>query len=314
MTRQGVAERWSATWPMLGLCLLAGSRWLLEAAHPDAQSSAVTQFAGCWMAAGVLAMRTTWRRPPARFKGGDGPGRSSSVGLPACFAGAAALAGPTVAATISPRTVHSGDATIALALTPCVIAVAAAAAFANAGENEMTGRLWPGLAGVAGLLLLLPQPRIADWRLGVALAAMPLFAGTGAVLFVAHTVQDETLTKTAVSVYKSAFTLGIAGLAYAMLVPHNSGALRGPFSWSAAGLDGLMALLSLLALQRHGPVRWAAQFLLAPLLTVVEGIVFLRPVLDARSWLALVLLGISSVYLFVVGRIAPDRLNPQSAS
>ena len=62
-----------------------------------------------------------------------------------------------------------------------------------------------------------------------------------------------------------------------------------------------MALLTLLVLRRLGVVRWSAQFLLIPLLTLLEGVLLLRPVLDFRSWMAFVLLAVSSGYLLAVG-------------
>jgi hypothetical protein len=64
---------------------------------------------------------------------------------------------------------------IALALTPVVVALA--------GRVEsVAGRIWPGLAAVAGLMLVVAQPSLGDARSDVALCLMPVLTGCGAAL------------------------------------------------------------------------------------------------------------------------------------
>ncbi len=221
--------------------------------------------------------------------------------------GSVAVVGPALAVAIFRRNVNASNATLALALTPCVIAVATSALMGEAHE-DVTARLWPGLAGTAGLLLLLPQPVVRDWQFGLALAAMPLLAGLGATLYFVSRTSEQAGHFSSVVIYRPAISLAFAGFAYGALALRGLGQGAVPFSWGVAGADGLLALLTVMTLERLGPTRWAAQFLLAPLLTLVEGVAFLRPLLDLRSWLAFGLLTISATYLLVVGKVAsPNR-------
>ena len=204
------------------------------------------------------------------------------------------LTGPAVAQALSSRYVSADDATLALCLTPVVVAVAASATALEAGD--MAARLWPGLAGAAGLLLLLPQPSLSGWRFVVALLALPLLAGIGAVHVTVTTEAAQTPTAVRGVSWLGA-TLFVSSLLFALLgliAYRQSGAVG--VSALAVAADGLQALLTILALQRLGAVRWSSQFLIVPLLTMLEGAVLLRPMLDTRSWLAFVLLGVSSGY------------------
>jgi hypothetical protein len=65
----------------------------------------------------------------------------------------------------------------------------------------------------------------------------------------------------------------------------------------AAGLDAAEALLSLLTLSRLSATRWSAQFALAPLLTLLEGIAFMRSWVPARMVIGLLLLAAASIAL-----------------
>ncbi len=171
-------------------------------------------------------------------------------------------------------------------------------------EGDLTARLWPGLAGLAGLLLLLPQPSLGDWRYDLSLLCLPLVTGLGASYVTArqgHQVSEQVFPSP--EPLWLAVTLGSAALVFAGLAwgaQHSGG--NEIFSVSAATLDGLMALLTLLVLRRLGAVRWSSQYLLIPLLTLLEGALLLRPVLDWRSWMAFALLAASSGYLLVAGR------------
>ena len=70
---------------------------------------------------------------------------------------------------------------MALALTPVVIAVSEAAT--RHSRETLAGRLWPGLAAIAGLLLLLIQPSLSNPAVDLVLVLTPLLTGCGAVLF-----------------------------------------------------------------------------------------------------------------------------------
>jgi threonine/homoserine efflux transporter RhtA len=60
-----------------------------------------------------------------------------------------------------------------------------------------------------------------------------------------------------------------------------------------------MALLSLLVLVRLGAVRWSAQFVLLPLLILLQGIVILRPAITVRWVAGMLLIVTASLYLLL---------------
>ena len=224
--------------------------------------------------------------------------------LKAASAGAVCLAGAALGAATSSRYVNGNDATLALALTPVVVSVAGIAI--GEAEGDLSARLWPGLAGTTGLLLLVPQPLWSDWRFALSLVLMPLFTGIGAVI---HSESLRTSGKTTRKPRWPAIpTVTLLLTTIFFLLLSTPGWLLGQkqsFFWTAAALDGLAASLTLEALQGLGPMAWSAQFLLIPLVTLLEGAVLLRPLLDARSWAAFVLLLISGVSLAV--QKAPER-------
>ena len=309
MPRGKLTERlttpWSRFWPMGTLCLLGGSRWLLEGARPAAQSTYATQSLGFLSAAAILGIGELWAKRNLKERG-SGTFLLWLQQRPRRVAGGVcALAGTGVASTITARTIRADDATLALALTSCVVAVGAAAMDSTAAP-DMTARLWPGLAAIAGLLLLLPQPRVQDWRLGLALLAMPLLTGLGAAFFSEVKVSPNSAAEPS-RLGSAAWPSLLGAAAVYGILAWVSGRHESAFSSAstltkeAVSLDGTIAFLTMLSLLRLGAMRWSAQFILVPLVALLEGVVFLRPQLDSRSWLAFVLLLISGAYLFLTG-------------
>lgn len=279
---------------MAGLCLLAGSGWLLESARPEAQSTYTTNALGCLMAAGVAGLPLLRTGHTTHVAANRPLGRSTVLGS------LAILTAPASATLVAGRFVHADDATLALSLTPVVVAVATAA-LEDAQEGELTARLWPGLAGVAGLLLLLPQPSLASWRYLLALACLPLLMGLGGVFTAAVTREQESAMPAARLQGTMAALLLAAALLGGLAFFRKQAAADLGTCLAISALDGMLALLTLLVLQRLGSVRWAAQFMLIPLLALLEGVALLRPVLDGRSVFAFVLLVVSGGYLLFGG-------------
>ena len=244
MSQAGLRRGWTAAWPLASLCLLASSRWLLQSARPEMQSTNLTEAAGCLMAACFAAFATVvhgrntpWSERFIAFRGGF-------------LGGVAILAGPALAAMISDRYVNANDATLALCLTSVVIAVASSA-LGSAGSADLTARLWPGLAGIAGLLLLLPPPSLGNWRFDLALASMPLVVGIGATFVspegeVAASRAADRWSTPAWQISALVVTAAILG----GLGAHAHQQRAEPaFSSAAAVLDALLALLTLVALR-----------------------------------------------------------------
>jgi len=210
------------------------------------------------------------------------------------LSGAMIFGGPAIALLIGGRGLDAGSLTIALALTPVVVAIAAAALHAGL-SGDIAGRLWPGLAAVAGLLLVLVQPNLSDPRTDIALTLAPILTGLGAALFCTDSSDAEA------SPYRIALALAgaTALFAAALAFEHFTATTSTTLSLLAVACDGLLALLAALALLRLGATRWASQFTWLPLLIVLEGLILIRPPLTARWLIGLVLLAAASVYLLL---------------
>jgi drug/metabolite transporter (DMT)-like permease len=278
-----VSERrksaWQMWWPFGLLCVLQGSRWMFSDALPGSGTTFASASLGCGSVA-ALWLLIVRPAPPAR-------GSRSPLQRPA-LGGALLIAGPLIG-LVRPGLVSGASFTVALALTPVVLAVAEAAR--HSGE-PLAGRLWPGLAAIAGLLLLLAQPSLANPGADLLLALAPLLTGCGAVLFGSA---DENSWRLPAALLGGSVALAIAaGVNYAM---HTGGWHE--MTGLASGLDAAEALLSLLALSRLSAARWSAQFALVPLIVVLQSIALLRGGLTARVIAGLFLLAAASAALLV---------------
>ena len=273
------------------LCCIAGSRWLVEGGLPATASTVSSQVLGCALAAaffGISESLAAQRSRPARVPSFP---RLAKTGVGTAMV----LAGPALAAAISTRPVGSNDASLSLALTPVVVAVCSGTA-PEASGDDLLPLLWCGLGGLAGLLLLVPEPASSGWRPWLALSAMPLFTGCGAYLL--HSQEaDRALAQRS----GTAWGCGFAGVVLLGLgaIHVARGDLPRPH-WSACGLDGMCVVLSLVSLRQLGAIRWGAQFFLIPLLALVEGVFLLHPSLDVRSWIgfSLLLLGAAKLLAY----------------
>jgi drug/metabolite transporter (DMT)-like permease len=270
------SRRW---WPLVALLVVASARWLVTDTHPEAGSTLSSEALGCAWAAALLFVLPSRR----------GQSAAASAWRP-MLAGAMLVCGPLTVLFAHAPLVEAGGLTMALALTPVVVAVATAA-FSRGQSDDVAGRLWPGLAAVAGLLLVLATPSLSDARSDAVLALAPLLTGVGAAFFCALDEAGARRMRLALSGAAAVFA---AGEAVRWVV-----AGRPSVSVIAVAWDGVLALLSLVVLARLGATRWAAQFVLLPLLVLVQGIVLLRPPMTLRWGCGLVLLAVSSVYLLL---------------
>ena len=205
-------------------------------------------------------------------------------------AGAMLFGGPAIGLLLPGRDLDSSALTIALALTSIIIAIASTALGTESSEG-IAGRIWPSLATLAGLLLVLVQPNLGDIRTDLVLLLAPLLTGLGAVLFCADLSCSVPRTSTAL--------LGATALfAIALFASRLSGAHL-TFSLLAIACDGIVALLGIATLSRLGATRWSSQFTWIPLLIILEGIVLVRPKLTAHWFTGLILLIVAGVYLLL---------------
>ncbi len=209
--------------------------------------------------------------------------------LRSALGGALLITGPLIA-LLYPRAIAATSLTMALALTPVVIAVCEAAT--RHSSETLAGRLWPGLAAIAGLLLLLVQPSLSNPGVDLVLALTPLLTGCGAVLFCSA---RASIWRLPAALLGACAALGIG--AAINLATHIGG--WPDMAGLAAGFDALQALLALIALGRISTTRWSAQFAIVPLLVLLEGVVLLPASIPARMLVGLFLLAIAAVALLI---------------
>ena len=217
------------------------------------------------------------------------PSRSETIRW--LISGAMLFAGPAIAFFLPARDLDASALTIALALTPVIIAIASSA-FGTESSEGIAGRIWPGLASVAGLLLVLVQPALGDIRTDLALVLAPALTGIGAALFCLR----PTCTAPRISAtLLGAFMLFAIALAGDYFIAHT----RPSSSLLAVAGDGILALLGVLTLDHLGATRWSSQFTWIPLLVILEGITLVRAHLTAHWVIGLILLIIAGAYLLL---------------
>jgi drug/metabolite transporter (DMT)-like permease len=259
----------------------------VAAARPDAESTLTTQTIGCAWAA-LLALAVLVPKRTAAVSDPKPPHTATARWL---IAGALLVGGPATALFLAARDLDSGALTIALALTPVVIAIASPALGSESSEG-IAGRIWPGLASVAGLLLVLVQPDLGDLRTDLALVLAPALTGIGAVLFCMGPPRTRSRIP---STLLGACILFALALAASVFIAH----VRPPFSLLAVAGDGALALLSVITLNQLGAARWSSQFAWVPLMIILEGIVLVHAHLTANWFTGLILLIVAGTYLLM---------------
>ncbi|HEV2576594.1 MAG TPA: hypothetical protein VGU25_05235 [Acidobacteriaceae bacterium] len=268
---------WRLWWPFALLCLVRGSRWISSESLPGSATTLGSAAVGCSSAAALYFLIL---RPPSREQAGQLTRSALGGGL--------LIAGPLIA-LLYPHSISAASVTMALALTPVVIAVAEGAA---RHTSTLAGRLWPGLAAIAGLLLLLAQPSLANPGEDLVLALTPVLTGCGAVLFCSA---RPSPWRVPAALLGASTALGIgAGINVVM----QSGTWP-EMAGLAAGLDAFEALLALVALSRLSATRWSAQFAIVPLLVLLEAMAMTPSSIQARMIVGLLLLALAAIALLM---------------
>lgn len=195
--------------------------------------------------------------------------------------GATLLAVPQVAIAGAGGRVSSLSEVLVFALVPAFVVFAVAQRATGFGPVESPLRsLSPALAGLGGLALLVPftlpvGPAGAAW-LCVLIGAAGL-SGVAAVRLHGLLAGGALLRHAAV--------VGAAGAALGGVCSRLGD--NGPADWSAAMVgteaarcllvDAPVLMLTVWLLREMPPVRFAAHYLLIPLVTVVEGFLLVRP-------------------------------------
>jgi drug/metabolite transporter (DMT)-like permease len=283
------------------LCLLSASAW---AATPFGSSTLppLEQLALLYLAIGLGSLlvsgKSWWKRVRNRPW-------AALVIASVMFFGT-----PALAIELASGTVPEITRAALFALVPIVVAITIAAVDAGTpSESSARRSLLPALLGLAGLLLLLPlsfswSPR--GTIMFAVLCTAVVLAGISSV-WLYRLMQPYRRTDAAAMICLSnaafLFACGHAGE---------------PFIWSPSSLVSIVSLSTLVNLieillllwlvRTLSPVRFAARFLIIPLLTVLEAYVLLRPQWTLRIGGGAALLVIGAALLVLAN---PDREEPE---
>ena len=285
---------WRPWWPFALLCLAASSEWLITDNWPQAGSTLATETIACALAAGVsfgLALRNKSERP------------AEASFFSAALGGVLVLTGPALGILLQVPSLSPASLVLALTLTPVVTAVAEAA-FGSREADLSAASLWPGLAALVGLLLILPEPSFSNPLNDVVLLLAPLLTGIGCVLFRRSVTPMSARWSSTAAFASAGVVFGIAAATQAIR-QHAIPALAP----AAVAIDFVLALLAILALQRLTASQYTARYVLVPLAVLLQGFFLLHSGITARSVACAVLLAGAAVSL-LSSRSAKNSAEP----
>ncbi len=275
--------RWTLWVAFAVLCILSGTSWAIpegttEGLPPLEQQGLLFGVVG--LIALLFAGRGSWHRVTGlRF-----------AKLAAAAVGFFGV--PAVVVAYARGSVPAISRSALFAMVPVVVVLAVAAGDASGGEERSARQaLVPALAGLGGLLLLLPvqfSGPLRGWvMLGLVCVAV-ILAGLASV-WLYRLLRGIGL----------AAAVAVVGTANAVFLLVCSGA-REDVVWRWSGLASAVSISSLVdvievllivgLLRAMQPVRFAARYLAIPLLTVLESYVLMRPEWTLRMGLGTVLL------------------------
>jgi drug/metabolite transporter (DMT)-like permease len=201
------------------------------------------------------------------------------------------LGGPTYLIQVAGSGVSSIETSAIFALLPAVVVLVVVIGWDARREGVGREFLVPALVGFGGVLLLLPVEVPGSVRaqlmMVVIFVAAVLVAISGVWLH--RLMQGITITEAVVIVcFANAVFLSVCGLASGDFVGGLSN-LRTMFSLSAC-VELIQIILVFWLLREISPVRFAARYLVIPLLTIVEGLFLLRPQVTVRMVVGISLL------------------------
>jgi len=269
------------------LCVLSGTSWVIPSdvfgTMPPMEEQGVL-FAGIGLAALLFAWRGIWLRP--------GLQRSIQLG----GAAVAFFGVPIVVAEIVSGGVPPISRSALFAMVPIVVVMALTAG-EGATVEERGGRrfLIPALVGLGGLLLLLPlefSGSVRGWIMLGAVCATVILAGLASVWLYRLLSGFGFLEAIAVvGLVNSLFLLSCSGLLERSAWHLNT--LTSVLSVSTL-VDVAEVLLIVWLLREIQPLRFAARYLLIPLVTIVEGYLVMRPQITSRMVAGTLLLSIGA--------------------
>ncbi len=267
--------RWTAWVAFAVLCILAGTSWVIPEMMGDGLPP-LERLGILFGAIGLCALVFAIRRV--------GLGGVGKLHVRVALAGVGVFGVSDVVAEYSRGSVPSFSRSALYAMVPVVVIMAVAAGTAGGREEQGARRLLvPALAGLGGLLLLLPLPFSGTAR-GWAMLA---FVCLAVVLTGIASVWMYRLLRGC----DLAVAISVTGLANAAFLLLWSG-VHEDMVWRWSGLSSVVSISSLVdvaevllilwLLGKMLPVRFAARYVAIPLLTVLEGLVLERPELTVR--------------------------------
>jgi drug/metabolite transporter (DMT)-like permease len=275
--------RWRVWAAFAGLCIVAGSSWVVPPAMGDGLPSLEEQgllFGVIGLIALLFSGRGIWAR--------RGVSRLARIG-----AAAIAFFGlPIVINEYAGASVSSITRSALFAIVPVVVGLVIAAGDAGTREERGARRfLVPALVGVGGLLLLLPLQFSGSPRgrimLGLICAAVVLVGFASVWLYRPLGEVAAVPAIAIVSVANAIFLLVCSAVHEDMVWQWRR--MESVVSISS-GVDVVEVLLFVWLLREMGPIRFAARYLVIPLVTILESFVVVRPQMTARIGFGTVLL------------------------
>jgi drug/metabolite transporter (DMT)-like permease len=262
--------RWTLWIAFAVLCVLSGTSWAIPREMSDGLPPLEQQgvlFGAIGLTALLFAGRGLWSR-------------SRDLRYARLAAAAVGFFGvPIVVAEYARGSVPPISRSALFALVPVVVVMVVAAG-ESAGREERGARLFlmPALAGLGGLLLLLPlafSGSARGWMMLAVVCAAVVLVGLASV-WLYRLLPGFDLTD----------AIAVVGLANAVFLLVWS-AVREEVVWRGNGLASAMSIASLAdvvevllitwLLREMPPIRFAARYLVIPLLTVLESYVVMRP-------------------------------------
>ena len=265
-----------SVWLTFGaLCLLSASAWIATPYDTSTLPSLESQgllYAAIGLIALLISRRQPWSRNQIR----------SSAQL--ALAGLMFFGLPAAAIELASGSVPAISRSALFSMVPIVVILAITSGEAREpGEAGARRLLPPTLVGVGGLLLLLPLDFSGTTRGTIILAvlcAAVIVSGISAV-WLFRLLHNVTPSRAAalICLPTAAFLLACSRLNDPLVLDQTALASL----LSVSSLVGLIEILLLLRLVRAmPPIRFAARYLVIPLLTVLEGYIILRPPMTLR--------------------------------
>jgi drug/metabolite transporter (DMT)-like permease len=261
-----------STWiTFLAFCLLAASAWIAEPFDTSSLPGPLRQSL-LHAIIGLIALALSARSSPQKIPT-----------LQLALTGILFFGVPVIAIDLVTGSISAVSRSALFALVPVVVILTIASGDPyEPGESAARNHLIPALTALSGLFLLLTL-NLSTTPHGTLMIAVLLtaiiLAGVSAVWL--HRMLQHITFPRAIAIIclsNAAFLLLCSLPAKALLNPHNLASTASPTSL----IDTAEILLLLWLLRAMPPVRFAARYLLIPLLTVAEGFLLVRPLFSLR--------------------------------